>query len=180
MQERGPITQPLWRGQLAAYDKRVLGYKVHPTGYIFPEDLAWQGGADAAWTHPPAAHDGNEISKIPVGERSPQQIGSLRMVFQNPFDTLNPSRTIGTQIGRIIKKFGIETDKAKIRERVIELLDIVKLPRDFYIRRTRQLSGGQRGRLRMRHRRAGGGAVAPADSRRSRTPAIPGGTSSRW
>ena len=43
MQERGPITQPLWRGQFAAFDKRVLGYKIHPTGYTFAEELAWQG-----------------------------------------------------------------------------------------------------------------------------------------
>ena len=40
MQERGPITQPLWRGVFAAFDKRVHGYKLHPTGYIFPEELA--------------------------------------------------------------------------------------------------------------------------------------------
>ena len=43
MQERGPMTQPLWRGQFAAFDKRVLGFKIHPTGYIYPEELAWQG-----------------------------------------------------------------------------------------------------------------------------------------
>ena len=40
MQERGPITQPLWRGVFAAFDKRVTGYKLHPGGYIFPEELA--------------------------------------------------------------------------------------------------------------------------------------------
>ena len=43
MQERGPIAQPLWRGVFAAFDKRVLGFELHPTGYIFPEELAWQG-----------------------------------------------------------------------------------------------------------------------------------------
>ena len=31
-----------------------------------------------------------------------------------------------------------------MRERVMQLLDIVKLPRDFYQRRPRQLSGGQK------------------------------------
>ena len=108
-------------------------------------------------------HDGNEISKIPVRERSPQQIGSLQMVFQNPFDTLNPSHTIGTQIGRVIKKFGVETDKAKIRERVMELLDIVKLPRDFYIRRPRQLSGGQKQRIGIARAFAGNPSMVIAD-----------------
>ncbi len=40
MQEDGPITQPLWRSVYAAYDKRVKGFQVHPTLYIFGETLA--------------------------------------------------------------------------------------------------------------------------------------------
>jgi peptide/nickel transport system substrate-binding protein len=42
MQEDGPIVQPLWRSVYAAYDKRVQGFKVHPTLYIFCEELAIQ------------------------------------------------------------------------------------------------------------------------------------------
>jgi peptide/nickel transport system substrate-binding protein len=42
MQEDGPIVQPLWRSVYAAYDKRVQGFKVHPTLYIFGEELAIQ------------------------------------------------------------------------------------------------------------------------------------------
>ena len=108
-------------------------------------------------------HDGAEISKIPVRERSPRQIGSLQMVFQNPFDTLNPSHTVGTQIGRVIRKFGVETDKRKIQERVLELLDVVKLPRDFYIRRPRQLSGGQKQRIGIARAFAGNPSMVIAD-----------------
>ena len=40
MQQEGPIVQPLWRSVYAAYDKRVQGFKLHPTLYIFGEDLA--------------------------------------------------------------------------------------------------------------------------------------------
>ena len=108
-------------------------------------------------------HDGAEISRIPVRERSPRQIGSLQMVFQNPFDTLNPSHTVGAQIGRVIRKFGVETDKRKIQERVLELLDIVKLPRDFYIRRPRQLSGGQKQRIGIARAFAGNPSMVIAD-----------------
>ena len=108
-------------------------------------------------------HDGAEISRIPVRERSPRQIGSLQMVFQNPFDTLNPSHTIGAQIGRVIRKFGVETDKKKIQERVLELLDVVKLPRDFYIRRPRQLSGGQKQRIGIARAFAGNPSMVIAD-----------------
>ena len=33
MQEEGPIVQPLWRAALTAWDKRVKGFKQHPTNY---------------------------------------------------------------------------------------------------------------------------------------------------
>ena len=42
MLEDGPITQPLWRSVYAAYDKRVQGFEIHPTLYIFGELLAIQ------------------------------------------------------------------------------------------------------------------------------------------
>jgi peptide/nickel transport system ATP-binding protein len=85
------------------------------------------------------------------------------MVFQNPNDTLNPSHTIGAQIGRVIKKFGVESDKGKIQERVLALLDTVKLPRDFYKRRPRQLSGGQKQRVGIARAFAGNPKMVVAD-----------------
>ncbi len=108
-------------------------------------------------------HNGKSIGNVSVHARSPQQIGSLQMVFQNPFDTLNPSHTVGNQIGRVIKKFGVESDKTKIRERVLKLLDIVKLPRDFYLRRPRQLSGGQKQRIGIARAFAGNPSMVIAD-----------------
>ncbi|PYM61671.1 MAG: ABC transporter ATP-binding protein, partial [Candidatus Rokuibacteriota bacterium] len=108
-------------------------------------------------------HDGQNIAQTPVRGRSSKQIGSLQMVFQNPFDTLNPSHSIGAQIARVVKKFGVETDKAKIRERVLALLDTVKLPRDFYFRRPRQLSGGQKQRVGIARAFAGNPSMVIAD-----------------
>ena len=40
MVEDGPIVQPLWRARSAAYAKRVQGFRMHPTNYIFAEQLA--------------------------------------------------------------------------------------------------------------------------------------------
>ena len=108
-------------------------------------------------------HDGQNVAQTPVRGRSAKQIGSLQMVFQNPFDTLNPSHSIGAQIARVVKKFGVETDKAKIRERVLALLDTVKLPRDFYFRRPRQLSGGQKQRVGIARAFAGNPSMVIAD-----------------
>ncbi len=40
MQEDGPIAQPLWRSVVTFMDKRVKGFEMHPTIYIFGEELA--------------------------------------------------------------------------------------------------------------------------------------------
>nr|WP_084174969.1 ABC transporter ATP-binding protein [Afifella pfennigii] len=104
-----------------------------------------------------------ELGHMPVDRRGPETISKLQMIFQNPFDTLNPSHTVGGQIARVIRKFGVEKDEAKVQERVLELLDIVKLPRDFALRRPRQLSGGQKQRVGIARAFAGNPAVVIAD-----------------
>jgi peptide/nickel transport system ATP-binding protein len=106
---------------------------------------------------------GTNLGEIGVGDRTPEQLASLQMVFQNPNDTLNPSHTIGYQIGRVIKRFGIESDPAKIQERVFQLLDTVKLPRAFATRMPRQLSGGQKQRIGIARAFAGNPKTVIAD-----------------
>jgi peptide/nickel transport system ATP-binding protein len=104
-----------------------------------------------------------ELGQLPVTRRSRKTIRSLQMIFQNPFDTLNPSRSIGAQIARVIRKFGVERDEARIRQRVLDLLDLVKLPRDVVERLPRQLSGGQKQRVGVARAFAGTPAVVVAD-----------------
>ena len=108
-------------------------------------------------------HNGTDIGTIPVRERGPERIASLQMVFQNPFDTLNPSHSVGWQVGRVIRKFGVERSRRKVRDRVMHLLDTVKLPRDFYYRRPRQLSGGQKQRIGIARAFAGKPSLVVAD-----------------
>jgi peptide/nickel transport system substrate-binding protein len=40
MQDDGPIVQPVWRALFTFQDKRVQGFRMHPTGYIFAHQLA--------------------------------------------------------------------------------------------------------------------------------------------
>jgi peptide/nickel transport system ATP-binding protein len=107
--------------------------------------------------------DDQSLGDLPVQKRRPQTVSHLQMVFQNPFDTLNPSHTVGAQISRVIRKFGVERDPQKVRDRVMQLLDIVKLPRDFFHRRPRQLSGGQKQRVGIARAFAGNPRVVVAD-----------------
>ncbi len=107
--------------------------------------------------------DGTDLGAIPVKARTAEQLASLQMVFQNPNDTLNPSHTVGYQIGRVVKRFGIESDRGKIQDRVHRLLDTVKLPRAFAARKPRQLSGGQKQRIGIARAFAGNPKTVIAD-----------------
>ncbi len=91
--------------------------------------------------------DGKNIESLPIEKRDTQTVADVQMVFQNPFDTLNPSMTVGRQIIRALEIFNIGTDDADRRERMLKLLDLVKLPREFGDRMPRQLSGGQKQRV---------------------------------
>jgi peptide/nickel transport system ATP-binding protein len=106
---------------------------------------------------------GLELSRLPVTRRSTKTLRALQMIFQNPFDTLNPSHTVGWQIARVIRKFGVEREEPKVRERVRELLDLVRLPHEIAGRRPRQLSGGQKQRIGVARAFAGNPALVVAD-----------------
>ena len=106
---------------------------------------------------------GDDVAQTDVHNRAPKQISALQMIFQNPFDTLNPSQTVGSQISRVIRKFNIEQDPKKVRTRMLDLLDLVKLPRDFARRRPRQLSGGQKQRVGIARAFAGEPRTVVAD-----------------
>src|SRR4051794_17410937 len=38
MQEEGPIVQPVWRALVMPFDKKVKGFKAHPTEYYFGQE----------------------------------------------------------------------------------------------------------------------------------------------
>jgi peptide/nickel transport system ATP-binding protein len=107
--------------------------------------------------------NGTEIQDTSIEDRDTKTISNVQMVFQNPFDTLNPSMTVGRQIIRALEIFGIgETEKDR-ETRMLELLDLVKLPREFATRMPRQLSGGQKQRVGIARAFAGDAKIVVAD-----------------
>ena len=91
--------------------------------------------------------ENKNIGKITVEERDKKTVSAIQMVFQNPFDTLNPSHSVGNQIIRTLEKVGVGSTVEERKQRMYELLDLVKLPREFEKRMPRQLSGGQKQRI---------------------------------
>ncbi|EKF20721.1 dipeptide ABC transporter ATP-binding protein [Nitratireductor pacificus] len=103
------------------------------------------------------------IEATPVEERATDTVAGIQMVFQNPFDTLNPSHSVGSQIIRTLEKFKVGRTLAERKDRMLELLDLVKLPRAFANRMPRQLSGGQKQRIGVARAFAGNAKVVVAD-----------------
>jgi peptide/nickel transport system ATP-binding protein len=64
------------------------------------------------------------------------------MVFQDPFNALNPRMTIGQTLSEVLKVQGKVASSA-IPERINKLLDLVGLEREFAGRKPRSMSGGQ-------------------------------------
>ena len=107
--------------------------------------------------------DNRNIEATPIEQRDTKTIADVQMVFQNPFDTLNPSMTVGRQIIRALEIFGIGDTEADRKQRMLELLDLVKLPRAFADRMPRQLSGGQKQRVGIARAFAGDARIVVAD-----------------
>ncbi|MGR3653234.1 MAG: dipeptide ABC transporter ATP-binding protein [Roseovarius sp.] len=107
--------------------------------------------------------DNRNIESTPIQKRDTQTVADIQMVFQNPFDTLNPSMTVGRQIIRALEVFGHGATDAERRDEMLRLLDLVKLPREFADRMPRQLSGGQKQRVGIARAFAGGARIVVAD-----------------
>lgn len=106
---------------------------------------------------------GEEISQQDVKDRNPDSVRNMQMIFQNPFDTLNPKRTVGRQVHRVFKKFGIGRNRKERLEKMREVFDAVKLPHDYADRLPRQLSGGQKQRVAIARAFAGEPEIVIAD-----------------
>ncbi|HZO22424.1 MAG TPA: ABC transporter ATP-binding protein, partial [Steroidobacteraceae bacterium] len=88
-----------------------------------------------------------ELAQLLVTHRSRPTLRALQMIFQNPFETLNPQHTVGAQIERVIRKFKVEHQEWRVRSRMLELLELVKLPRAVAQQFPGELSGGQKQRV---------------------------------
>jgi peptide/nickel transport system ATP-binding protein/oligopeptide transport system ATP-binding protein len=71
----------------------------------------------------------------------------MQMVFQDPYSSLNPRKTVGSIIGEPLVIHNVESDDRKRRKQVQELMDFVGLNPEHYNRLPHEFSGGQRQRI---------------------------------
>ena len=70
----------------------------------------------------------------------------MQIIFQKPFASLNPRKTVGSIIEDSLKIYGFGNEQERFN-RVADLLDLVGLSRDHADRYPHEFSGGQRQRI---------------------------------
>lgn len=70
----------------------------------------------------------------------------IQIVFQDPYSSLNPRKTVGAMIEEPMEVFKLY-NKTSRKDKTIEILCQVGLNEDFYSRYPHELSGGQRQRI---------------------------------
>jgi peptide/nickel transport system ATP-binding protein len=85
---------------------------------------------------------------LPAGSRnrSREVRREIQYIFQNPYGSLNPRKTIGQSIEQPLRLF-FDLSQREMRSRVGEALERVSLPAGVAARQPDQLSGGERQRV---------------------------------
>ncbi len=90
--------------------------------------------------------EGEDITRV-RGARLKQLRREMQMVFQDPYSSLNPRKTVGSIIAEPFAVHGLKTGKGERKAAVQELMDTVGLNPEHYNRYPHEFSGGQRQRI---------------------------------
>ncbi|MFM0238928.1 ABC transporter ATP-binding protein [Paraburkholderia phytofirmans] len=83
-----------------------------------------------------------------ISRRTPEQYRQIQIVFQNADTALNPSHSIADILGRPLA-FYHHLRGSAAKKRMLDLLDLVKLPASIATRTPAGLSGGQKQRVNL-------------------------------
>ena len=92
------------------------------------------------------SYDGNDISHV-KGRALKSLRSEMQIIFQDPYSSLNPRKTVGAIIGAPFAIHGLEEGKDQRRSAVQELMEQVGLNPEHYNRYPHEFSGGQRQRI---------------------------------
>jgi oligopeptide/dipeptide ABC transporter ATP-binding protein len=90
--------------------------------------------------------DGRDIATLKAREIKPLR-REMQMIFQDPYSSLNPRRTVGTVIAEPFQIHGMHAGEGERKRAVQELMDVVGLNPEHYNRYPHEFSGGQRQRI---------------------------------
>jgi oligopeptide/dipeptide ABC transporter ATP-binding protein len=92
------------------------------------------------------AFEGQEIATA-KGARLKELRRGMQMIFQDPYSSLNPRKTVGTIISEPFAIHGLNKSEGERKRTVQSLMDRVGLNPEHYNRYPHEFSGGQRQRI---------------------------------
>ena len=92
------------------------------------------------------AFEGEDL-RARKGERLKALRRDMQMIFQDPYSSLNPRKTVGSIIGEPFAVHGLHKGEGARRRAVAELMERVGLSPEHYNRHPHEFSGGQRQRI---------------------------------
>ncbi len=90
--------------------------------------------------------DGQDITRLKGNDLKAIR-RDMQMIFQDPYSSLNPRKTIGSIIGDPFAIHNLHTEKGERKRAVQELMETVGLNPEHYNRYPHEFSGGQRQRI---------------------------------
>jgi peptide/nickel transport system ATP-binding protein/oligopeptide transport system ATP-binding protein len=90
--------------------------------------------------------EGTDIAGLSRKQLKPLR-REMQMIFQDPYSSLNPRKTVGSIIGEPFIIHQVEKDENARKKRVQDLMDTVGLNPEHYNRLPHEFSGGQRQRI---------------------------------
>ncbi|HEY1774749.1 MAG TPA: dipeptide ABC transporter ATP-binding protein [Solirubrobacteraceae bacterium] len=90
--------------------------------------------------------EGRDITKVQGADLKAIR-RDMQMIFQDPYSSLNPRKTVGSIIADPFIIHGLEKGPGERKKRVQELMDRVGLNPEHYNRYPHEFSGGQRQRI---------------------------------
>ena len=95
----------------------------------------------------PTAGDILYEGKSIIGKNMKEYRKKMQIVFQDPYASLDPRKTVSDIIGEAMDLQNLCKSKTERREKILELMQLVGLNAQFYNRFPHEFSGGQRQRI---------------------------------
>jgi ABC-type oligopeptide transport system ATPase subunit len=90
--------------------------------------------------------DGQDITRL-RGARLKAIRREMQMIFQDPYSSLNPRKTVGSIVGEPFAIHGLKQARGERKRAVQELLETVGMSPEHHNRYPHEFSGGQRQRI---------------------------------
>jgi ABC-type oligopeptide transport system ATPase subunit len=90
--------------------------------------------------------DGEDITHC-SSRRRRELTREIQVIYQDPYGSLNPARTVGSTLAEPLTVRGKEYTSREVKNRVLKALDMVGLPANVAERYPGDFSGGQRQRI---------------------------------